>query len=164
MPEKTYEMTAEGKKQLEEELQTLKFVKRPQIVERLKIARSYGDLSENSEYDAAKDEQMRLEERINAISEQLKYAVIVDTAAVDPDEVSIGKTVTVTEVGEDEPETYEIVGSSQSDPLHGKVSNESPIGKALLGHKKGETVKINVDSANVSYDVVINDVKTTETD
>lgn len=162
MPEKTYEMTAEGKKQLEEELQTLKFVKRPQIVERLKIARSYGDLSENSEYDAAKHEQMRLEERINAISEQLKYAVIVDTAAVDPDEVSIGKTVTVTEVGEDEPETYEIVGSSQSDPFHGKVSNESPIGKALLGHKKGETVKINVDSANVSYDVVINDVKTTD--
>lgn len=162
MPEKTYEMTAEGKKQLEEELQTLKFVKRPQIVERLKIARSYGDLSENSEYDAAKDEQMRLEERIDAVSEQLKYAVVVDTDAVDPDEVSIGKTVTVTEVGEDEPETYEIVGSSQSDPFHGKVSNESPIGKALLGHKKGETVKINVDSASVSYDVVINDVKTTD--
>ena len=157
MPEKTYEMTAEGKKQLEEELQTLKFVKRPQIVERLKIARSYGDLSENSEYDAAKDEQMRLEERIDSVTEQLKYAVVVD-----PDEVSIGKTVTVTEVGEDEPETYEIVGSSQSDPFHGKVSNESPIGKALLGHKKGETVKINVDSANVSYDVVINDVKTTD--
>ncbi|MGM9905446.1 transcription elongation factor GreA [Lactobacillus sp.] len=162
MPEKTYEMTAEGKKQLEEELQNLKFVKRPQIVERLKIARSYGDLSENSEYDAAKDEQMRLEERIDAVSEQLKYAVVVDTDAVDPDEVSIGKTVTVTEVGEDEPETYEIVGSSQSDPFHGKVSNESPIGKALLGHKKGETVKINVDSANVSYDVVINDVKTSD--
>ena len=162
MPEKIYEMTAEGKKQLEEELQNLKFVKRPQIVERLKIARSYGDLSENSEYDAVKDEQMRLEERIDAVTEQLKYAVIVDTAAVDPDEVSIGKTVTVTEVGEDEPETYEIVGSSQSDPFHGKISNESPIGKALLGHKKGETVKINVDSANVSYDVVINDVKTTD--
>ena len=162
MPEKIYEMTAEGQKQLEEELQNLKFVKRPQIVERLKIARSYGDLSENSEYDAAKDELMRLEERIDAVSEQLKYAVIVDTDAVDPDEVSIGKTVTVTEVGEDEPETYEIVGSSQSDPFHGKVSNESPIGKALLGHKKGETVKINVDSANVSYDVVINDVKTTD--
>ncbi|MCD5451713.1 transcription elongation factor GreA [Lactobacillus delbrueckii] len=162
MPEKIYEMTAEGKKQLEEELQNLKFVKRPQIVERLKIARSYGDLSENSEYDAAKDEQMRLEERIDAVTEQLKYAVIVDTDAVDPDEVSIGKTVTVTEVGEDEPETYEIVGSSQSDPFHGKISNESPIGKALLGHKKGETVKINVDSANVSYDVVINDVKTTD--
>lgn len=162
MLEKIYEMTAEGKKQLEEELQNLKFVKRPQIVERLKIARSYGDLSENSEYDAAKDEQMRLEERIDAVSEQLKYAVIVDTDAVDPDEVSIGKTVTVTEVGEDEPETYEIVGSSQSDPFHGKISNESPIGKALLGHKKGETVKINVDSANVSYDVVINDVKTTD--
>ncbi|GHN28473.1 transcription elongation factor GreA [Lactobacillus delbrueckii] len=162
MPEKIYEMTAEGKKQLEEELQNLKFVKRPQIVERLKIARSYGDLSENSEYDAAKDEQMRLEERIDAVSEQLKYAVIVDTDAVDPDEVSIGKTVTVTEVGEDEPETYEIVGSSQSDPFHGKISNESPIGKALLGHKKGGTVKINVDSANVSYDVVINDVKTTD--
>jgi transcription elongation factor GreA len=123
MPEKIYEMTAEGKKQLEEELQNLKFVKRPQIVERLKIARSYGDLSENSEYDAAKDEQMRLEERIDAVSEQLKYAVIVDTDAVDPDEVSIGKTVTVTEVGEDEPETYEIVGSSQSDPFHGKVSD-----------------------------------------
>ena len=91
MPEKKYEMTAEGKKQLEEELQNLKFVKRPQIVERLKIARSYGDLSENSEYDAAKDEQMRLEERIDAVSEQLKYAVVVDTDAVDPDEVKIGR-------------------------------------------------------------------------
>ena len=161
MPEKRYEMTAEGKKQLEEELHNLKFVKRPQIVERLKIARSYGDLSENSEYDAAKDEQMRLEERIDQVSEQLKYAVIINADEVDPDEVSIGKTVTVTEVGEDEPETYEIVGSSQSDPFNGKVSNESPIVKALLGHKKGETVKINVDAANVSYDVVINDVKTT---
>ena len=161
MPEKRYEMTAEGKKQLEEELHNLKFVKRPQIVERLKIARSYGDLSENSEYDAAKDEQMRLEERIDQVSEQLKYAVIINADEVDPDEVSIGKTVTVTAVGEDEPETYEIVGSSQSDPFNGKVSNESPIGKALLGHKKGETVKINVDAANVSYDVVINDVKTT---
>ena len=161
MPEKRYEMTAEGKKQLEEELHNLKFVKRPQIVERLKIARSYGDLSENSEYDAAKDEQMRLEERIDQVSEQLKYAVIINADEVDPDEVSIGKTVTVTEVGEDEPETYEIVGSSQSDPFNGKVYNESPIGKALLGHKKGETVKINVDAANVSYDVVINDVKTT---
>lgn len=162
MPEKIYEMTAEGKKQLEEELQNLKFVKRPQIVERLKIARSYGDLSENSEYDAAKDEQMRLEERIDAVSEQLKYAVVVDTDAVDPDEVSIGKFVTVTEVGDDEPETYEIVGSSQSDPFNGKVSNESPIGNALLGHKKGETVKINVDQAGVSYDVVINDVRTSQ--
>ena len=78
MPEKRYEMTAEGKKQLEEELHNLKFVKRPQIVERLKIARSYGDLSENSEYDAAKDEQMRLEERIDQVSEQLKYAVIIN--------------------------------------------------------------------------------------
>ncbi|CDR73211.1 Transcription elongation factor GreA [Lactobacillus delbrueckii subsp. bulgaricus] len=136
MPEKTYEMTAEGKKQLEEELQTLKFVKRPQIVERLKIARSYGDLSENSEYDAAKDEQMRLEERINAISEQLKYAVIVDTTAVDPDEVSIGKTVTVTEVGEDEPETYEIVGSSQSDPFHGKVSNNLRSARPCLATRR----------------------------
>lgn len=104
---------------------------------------------------------MRLEERIDQVSEQLKYAVIINADEVDPDEVSIGKTVTVTEVGEDEPETYEIVGSSQSDPFNGKVSNESPIGKALLGHKKGETVKINVDAANVSYDVVINDVKTT---
>ena len=154
--------SAEGLQKLKDELHHMIAVERPAVSNAIAEARDKGDLSENAEYDAAKDEQMRLEERIDAVSEQLKYAVVVDTDAVDPDEVSIGKFVTVTEVGDDEPETYEIVGSSQSDPFNGKVSNESPIGKALLGHKKGETVKINVDQAGVSYDVVINDVRTSQ--
>ena len=157
MPEKSYPMTAEGKEKLQAELKNLKLVKRPEVIERIKVARSFGDLSENSEYDAAKDEQSHLEDRIAQVEEMLKYAQVVDADSVDPDEVSVGKTVTYTEVGEDEPETYTIVGSDESDPLNGKISNDSPIAKALLGKKKGETVSISTPGGK--FDVVINDVK-----
>ena len=113
MPEKSYPMTAEGKEKLEAELKNLKLVKRPEVIERIKVARSYGDLSENSEYDAAKDEQSHLEDRINVVEEMLKYAHVVDANSSDPDEVAVGKTVTYTEVGEDDSETYTIVGRSE---------------------------------------------------
>lgn len=157
MPEKSYPMTAEGKEKLEAELKNLKVVKRPEVIERIKIARSYGDLSENSEYDAAKDEQSHLEDRINVVEEMLKYAHVVDANSSDPDEVAVGKTVTYTEVGEDEPETYTIVGSDESDPLSGKISNDSPIAQAILGKKKGETVTIATPGGK--FDVVINKVE-----
>lgn len=157
MPQKTYPMTAAGKEKLEAELKELKLVKRPEVIERIKVARSYGDLSENSEYDAAKDEQSAVEQRIAQVEQMLKYADVIDADSVDPNEVSVGKTVTYTEVGEDDPETYTIVGSDESDPLNGKISNDSPIAQALLGKHKGDTVSISTPGG--SLDVVINDVK-----
>ena len=157
MPEKSYPMTAEGKEKLQAELKNLKLVKRPEVIERIKVARSFGDLSENSEYDAAKDEQSHLEDRIAQVEEMLKYAQVVDAESVDHNEVSVGKTITYTEVGTDDPETYTIVGSDESDPLNGKISNDSPIAQALLGKKKGETVSITTPGGK--FDVVINEVK-----
>ena len=157
MPEKSCPMTAEGKEKLQAELKNLKLVKRPEVIERIKVARSFGDLSENSEYDAAKDEQSHLEDRIAQVEEMLKYAQVVDAESVDPNEVSVGKTITYTEVGTDDPETYTIVGSDESDPLNGKISNDSPIAQALLGKKKGETVSITTPGGK--FDVVINEVK-----
>lgn len=157
MAEKKYPMTAEGKEKLQAELKNLKLVKRPEVIERIKVARSFGDLSENSEYDAAKDEQSAVEQRIVQVEQMLKYAEVVDADSVDPNEVSLGKKITYTEVGEDEPETYRIVGSDESDPLEGKISNDSPIAQALLGKKKGDTVTITTPGGN--FDVVINNVE-----
>ncbi|NHL83496.1 transcription elongation factor GreA [Lactobacillus helveticus] len=157
MPEKSYPMTAEGKEKLQAELKNLKLIKRPEVIERIKVARSFGDLSENSEYDAAKDEQSHVEDRIAQIEDMLKYAQVVDADSVDPNEVSVGKTVTYTEVGTDDAETYTIVGSDESDPLNGKISNDSPIAQALLGKKKGETVSITTPGGQ--FDVVINNVE-----
>ena len=157
MPEKSYPMTAEGKEKLQAELKNLKLVKRPEVIERIKVARSFGDLSENSEYDAAKDEQSHVEDRIAQVEDMLKYAQVVDADSVDPNEVSVGKTVTYTEVGTDDAETYTIVGSDESGPLNGKISNDSPIAQALLGKKKGETVSITTPGGQ--FDVVINNVE-----
>ena len=157
MAQKTYPMTAEGKEKLEAELKNLKLVKRPEVIDRIKVARSFGDLSENSEYDAAKDEQSAVEQRIAQVEQMLKYAEVIDAESVDPNEVSVGKKITYTEVGEDDPETYTIVGSDESDPLNGKISNDSPIAQALLGKKKGETVTIVTPGGN--FDVVINNVE-----
>ncbi|MBL1071959.1 transcription elongation factor GreA [Lactobacillus kitasatonis] len=157
MPEKSYPMTAEGKEKLQAELKNLKLVKRPEVIQRIKVARSFGDLSENSEYDAAKDEQSHVEDRIAQVEDMLKYAQVVDADSVDPNEVSVGKTITYTEVGTDDPETYTIVGSDESDPLNGKISNDSPIAQALLGKKKGETVSITTPGGQ--FDVVINKVE-----
>lgn len=157
MADKVFPMTAEGKEKLENELNELKTVKRQQVIERIKIARGFGDLSENSEYESAKDEQSQVETRISQIEEMLHYAQVIDSSKMDPDEVSIGKEVTFLEDGEDEPETYTIVGSAESDPLVGKISNDSPIAKALLGKKKGD--KINVETPGGSFAVTITDVK-----
>ena len=135
--EKTFPMTLEGKKKLEEELEDLKTNKRAEVIKRIKIARSFGDLSENSEYESAKDEQSFVEGRIKEIDNMLNHAEIIDNENVDVDEVSVGKSVTFQEE-DDDPETYQIVGAAEADPLNGKISNESPIAKGLVGHKKGE--------------------------
>ncbi|PWG01005.1 transcription elongation factor GreA [Levilactobacillus bambusae] len=154
--EKTYPMTEEGKVKLENELEDLKMVQRPKVIERIKIARSYGDLSENSEYESAKDEQSMLESRISTVEHMLQFAEVIDHSATDEDEVSVGKTVTFQE-GADEPETYTIVGSAEADPMNGKISNDSPIAKGLLGHHKGEDVTIDIPSGDMAVKIV--DVK-----
>ena len=160
MAEKTYPMTLAEKEKLEKELDELKLVRRPDVVERINIARSYGDLSENSEYEAAKDEQAFVEGQISSLETKIRYAEIVDSDAVAKDEVGIGKTVTIQEVGETEKEVYIIVGSAGADAFAGKVSNESPIGQALIGKKKGDIAT--VETPVGSYDVKILKVEKTK--
>ena len=135
MAAKTFKMTATGKAELEKELEVLKTEGRIDIAEKLKVARSYGDLSENSEYDEAKSEQAKIEARINELEYQLDHAEIIDVE--DADAVSIGKKVTVKRLSDGVEATYEIVGFAQSDPANGKISDESPVGKALVGSKAG---------------------------
>lgn len=142
MVEKTYPMTHEGKAKLEEELEQLKTVKRGEIIERIKIARSFGDLSENSEYESAKDEQAFVEGRINTLENMIRFAEIIDNDNVDNDVISIGKTVTFIELPDGDEEQYTIVGKAEADPLTGKISNDSPIAQALIGKKVGDSVAI----------------------
>ena len=146
-------ITKEGKKEKEERLEFLKNVRRPEVLERLKTAREYGDLSENSEYDAARSEQGRLESEINMIEETLRLAVIVDSDDVKKDFISVGSTVKILDLELDETEEYKIVGTIESDPDRGLISNESPIGSALLGKKKGDIVEIK--SPNGSFQVKV---------
>ena len=155
--EKEFPMTLEGKQKLEAELEDYKMKRRPEVIKRIKIARSYGDLSENSEYESAKDEQAMVEGKIAQIENMLQYAVIIDNEDVAKDEVSMGREVTIKELPDDEPEPYSIVGESESDPINGKISNESPMAKGLLGHKIGEEVSI--DIPNGTMKVKILDVK-----
>ncbi|HJE26446.1 MULTISPECIES: transcription elongation factor GreA [Limosilactobacillus] len=155
--EKEFPMTLEGKQKLEAELEDYKMKRRPEVIKRIKIARSYGDLSENSEYESAKDEQAMVEGKIAQIENMLQYAVIIDNEDVAKDEVSMGREVTIKELPDEEPETYSIVGESESDPINGKISNESPMAKGLLGHKIGEEVSI--DIPNGTMKVKILDVK-----
>ncbi len=157
MVEKTFPMTEEGLEKLEQELDNLKLVKRPEVIERIKIARSYGDLSENSEYEAAKDEQAFIEGRISTVETMIRYAEIVDNANIDKNEVALGKAVVFQEVGDDEEEEYEIVGTAEADPFSGKISNESPIAQALIGRKVGDVVKIPLPMGEIEVKIV--DVK-----
>ncbi|MEC1179851.1 transcription elongation factor GreA [Metasolibacillus meyeri] len=157
--EKQYPMTLAGKAKLEEELEHLKTVKRKEVVERIKIARSFGDLSENSEYDSAKEEQGFVEGRISAIESMLRNALIItedESAATDT--VTLGKTVTFDELIDgkraDFEESYTIVGSAEADPLEGLISNDSPIAKALMGHKVGDKVKLTTPGGDMEVEIL----------
>lgn len=145
-------LTSTGYKELEDELQDLKLNKRTEIVEAIKEARSHGDLSENSEYDAARDEQAQLEARIQELEYKLEHATISDGAT---DKVAVGSTVTVVyEDDEDDDEIeYKIVGGLEANPFENKISNESPIGQAIIGAKVGDIIA--VTSPNGSYNVKI---------
>lgn len=140
--EKVFPMTQAGKEKLEQELEHLKSVKRKEVVERIKIARSFGDLSENSEYDSAKEEQAFVEGRITTLENMIRNAKIIEEDVLDRDSVSIGHSVTFIELPDGDEETYTIVGSAEADPFEGKISNDSPIAKSLLGRKIGDEVTV----------------------
>ncbi|MEK5039040.1 transcription elongation factor GreA [Sporosarcina sp. FSL K6-3457] len=140
--EKKFPMTVAGKQKLEEELEFLKTVKRKEIVERIKIARSYGDLSENSEYDSAKEDQGFLEGKISSLESMIRNSVIITEDELNTDEVRLGKTVTFKELPDGDEETYTIVGSAEANPIEGLISNDSPIAKGLIGRRKDDEVKI----------------------
>ena len=143
-------MTAEGKTLLEEELNRLKNITRPEIAEKIKIARGYGDLSENSEYDEAKNEQGKVENRINELEQMLKNAEIIKDIKGSAKKVDVGVKVTVYDEKYDEEETYKIVGSTEANPMEQKISDESPVGKALLGKKVGDEVTVEVDGGETT--------------
>ncbi|MBT2686075.1 transcription elongation factor GreA [Bacillus sp. ISL-37] len=140
--EKVFPMTQAGKEKLEQELEQLKTVKRKEVVERIKIARSFGDLSENSEYDSAKEEQAFVEGRITTLENMIRNAKIIQENEISTDAVSLGRTVTFVELPDGDEESYTIVGSAEADPFEGKISNDSPIAKSLMGKKVGDEVTV----------------------
>ena len=137
-------LTKEGKEELEKRLEYLKATKRAEITERIKTARDFGDLSENAEYDAAKNEQAMIEGEIVEIEAKLKYAVIIQENSAKKGTVSLGSKVEIIDNESGETLSYEIVGTTEADVEQGRISNESPIGNALLGHKAGDTVTVKV--------------------
>ena len=157
MSEKKNLLTYEGLKKLEDELQDLKVVQRKEIAQKIKEAREQGDLSENAEYDAAKDEQRDIEARIEQIEKILKNAEVVvedGLIEVDLDKISVGCVVKVLDVEYDEEEEFKLVGSSEANSLNGKISNESPVGKALIGARVGDTIKVETQAGEIEYKVL----------
>ncbi len=154
MVEKDVFFTPEGLEKLENELDELKSVKRKEIAERIKVALDFGDISENSEYDQAKNEQAQLEERIAKIEMQLRNAKIIDDGELNTHEIKVGSKVVVQDLDLDEEIVYYIVGSAEADPLEGKISNESPIGSQLIGKHKGDVVEIEVPDGVIEVKVL----------
>lgn len=145
-------LTLEKKNLLEEELKTLQTVRRKEIADALEYAKSLGDLSENAEYHQAREDQANCEDRITHIEQILKSAVIMETHETGI--VSVGSTVTITKKGDKQEKTYAIVGSEEADSISGKISNESPLGQALLGKKKGDKVIVHAPKGQIEYTVV----------
>ena len=152
--EKEYRMSAAKAEELQQELNYLKTTRSDEVAEQIKIARGFGDLSENSEYDEAKNEQGKLYSRIAELEEVLQHVVIVDESSSNSDVVSIGCKVTVADANGREMPPYRIVGSQESDPMHGIISEESPFGKALVGAKEGDTVTVEAPRGSIVYTVL----------
>ena len=147
-------LTYEGLRKYEEELHDLKVVKRREVAEKIKEAREQGDLSENAEYDAAKDEQRDIEARIEELEKILKNAEVVDEDEVDLDVINIGCRVKILDVEYNDELEYKIVGSTEANSLKGKISNESPVGKALIGKKAGEVITVETQAGTFQYKVL----------
>ncbi|MBN6187418.1 transcription elongation factor GreA [Aneurinibacillus sp. BA2021] len=154
MTEKEVILTAAGLQKLEDELEQLKTVKRREVAQRIKEAISYGDLSENSEYEEAKNEQAFIEGRIITLEKMLRNARVITGEELDTGIVGVGSTVRVKDLEFDEEMEFKIVGSAESDPTQNKISNESPVGVALLGKSKGSIVDVNVPAGVVRYEIL----------
>lgn len=154
MTSKEVVLTYEGLKKLEEELEFLKGIKRREIAERIKQALSFGDISENSEYDEAKNEQAHIEGRIVQIETMLKHAKVIDEDDVSTDVVSLGSKVKILDMEYNEENEYYIVGSTEADPSKNKISNESPVGSALIGKKKGAVVGVSVPDGTIKFKIL----------
>ena len=147
-------ITDEGLKNLEAELEELKAVKRKEIAEKIKVALSFGDLSENSEYDEAKNEQAIVEARIASIENMLTNVQIINEDELGTEIIHVGSKVKVRDIDFDDICEYKIVGSSEADPVNGRISDESPVGKGLIGHRVGDKVEIETPAGSMSYEVL----------
>lgn len=154
MPQKETLLTYEGLKRLEEELEYLKTEKRREVAERIKVALGFGDLSENSEYDEAKNEQAQVEMKIVDLENKLRNVKIIDGDEIDTKTVQVGNTVQVLDMEFDDKIDYTIVGSEEADLLENKISNESPIGKALLGKKKNDVIEVEAPAGLLSFKIL----------
>lgn len=152
--EKEFHMTEAGKEKLQQELEYLKSVRRKEVVERIKVARSFGDLSENSEYDSAKEEQAFVEGRITTLENMIRNAKIIEEDDLNSDSVTLGKTVTFVELPDGDEETYTIVGSAEADPFEGKISNDSPIAKSLMGQKVNDEATVQTPGGEMRVRIV----------
>ena len=152
--EKQFPMTAAGKQKLEDELDFLKTIKRKEVVERIKIARDFGDLSENAEYDSAKEDQAFVEGRISTLESMIRNAVIINANELNNDTVRLGTTVTFVEVPDGDKESYTIVGSAEADPIEGRISNDSPIAKGMIGRTIGDRVKVLTPGGEMEIEIV----------
>lgn len=147
-------LTQEGYQKLEDEVELLKTVRRKEVADRIKVAISFGDISENAEYDEAKNEQAQVEERIMKLENMIRRAVIIDESSIDVNVVTIGSIVKVKDLEFEEDDEYTIVGSAEADPYDGKISNESPVGKALLGRRTGDIVEVQVPDGTAKFEIL----------
>jgi transcription elongation factor GreA len=147
-------LTPEGYEKLKQEIEHLSTDKRREVADRIRVAREFGDIAENAEYDDAKNEQAMLEHRIATLEERLLSARVIDSGDVSKDVVSIGSKVRLRDVDAKETIEYHIVGSAEANPAEYRLSNESPVGKAILGHKKGETVQVSTPRGSMKYKIL----------
>lgn len=147
-------LTTEGHQKLEQELEQLKTVRRKEVSEKIKVALSFGDLSENSEYDEAKNEQAMVEARIAELEQMLKNASVLDESGITTDTIGVGSVIRIKHLKLGKEDTYKIVGSTEAAPLQKKISDESPVGKAMLGHHVGDIVDVEAPAGIIQYEVL----------
>jgi transcription elongation factor GreA len=147
-------LTPEGYEKLKQEIEYLRGDRRREVADRIRVAREFGDIAENAEYDDAKNEQAMLEHRIAQLEERLLNAKVIDAGDVDTSVVSIGSIVRLRDVDAKETFEYHIVGSAEANPSASKLSNESPVGKAIMGHKKGETVEVTAPRGSLKFKIL----------
>jgi len=154
MPDKKTVLTHAGLEKLEDELHDLKVVRRKEVAEKIKEARGLGDLSENAEYDSAKEEQAEIEARITQLEKMLRNVEFIDEGGINTDIISLGCHITILDIEFEEEASYALVGSAEADPSEGKISNESPLGIAMLGHKTDDIIEVEAPDGTIRYKIL----------